>query len=183
MTFHHKSSWKVEPLYGQWLFIFWYNDSSFQRTLNKYTMLSFSPWVVSDSFETPWTCNPPGSSVHGISQARILERVAISFSGASSWSRDQGCISCIDRWILYHCTTWEAQIHHAAAAAAKSLQSCPTLCDTIDCSPPGSPVPGILQARTLEWVAISFSNAWKWKVKVKSLSPVWPSAIPWTAAF
>ena len=60
-----------------------------------------------------------------------------------------------------------------AAAAAKSLQSCPTLCDPIDGSPLGSPVPGILQARTLEWVAISFSNAWKWKVKVKSLSRVW----------
>ena len=58
----------------------------------------------------------------------------------------------------------------AAAAAAKSLQSCPTLCDPTDCSLPGSPVPGILQVRTLEWVAISFSNAWKWKVKVKSLS-------------
>ena len=71
----------------------------------------------------------------------------------------------------------------AAAAAAKSLQSCPTLCDPIDRSPPGSPVPGILQARTLEWVAISFSNAWKWKVKVKSLSRVGPSAIPWTAAY
>ena len=61
----------------------------------------------------------------------------------------------------------------AAAAAAKLLQSCPTLCDTIDSSPPGSPVPGILQARTLEWVAISFSNAWKYKVKVKSLCHVW----------
>ena len=61
-----------------------------------------------------------------------------------------------------------------AAAAAKSLQSCPTLCDPIDGSPPGSPVPGILQARTLEWVAISFSNAWKWKVKGKSLSRVRP---------
>ena len=69
-----------------------------------------------------------------------------------------------------------------AAAAAKSLQSCPTLCDPIDSSPPASPVPGILQARTLEWVAISFSSAWKWKVKVKSLSSVWPSATPWTAA-
>ena len=62
-----------------------------------------------------------------------------------------------------------------AAAAAKSLQSCPTLCNPIDCSPPGSPVPGILQARTLEWVVISFSNAWKWKVKVKLLSRVWLS--------
>ena len=69
-----------------------------------------------------------------------------------------------------------------AAAAAKSLQSCPTLCDPIDGSSPGSPVPEILQARTLEWVAISFSNAWKWKVKVKSLSCVWLSVTPWTAA-
>ena len=62
----------------------------------------------------------------------------------------------------------------AAAAAAKSLQSCPTPCDPRDSSPPGSPVPGILQARTLEWVAISFSNAWEWKVKVKSLLLVTP---------
>ena len=69
-----------------------------------------------------------------------------------------------------------------AAAAAKLLQSCLTLCDPIDSSPPGSTVPGILQARTLEWVAISFSNAWKWKVKVKSLSHVRLLATPWTAA-
>ena len=65
---------------------------------------------------------------------------------------------------------------------AKSLQSCPTLCDPIDGSQPGSPIPGILQARTLEWAAISFSNAWKWKVKVKSLSRVRPLATPWIAA-
>jgi len=70
-----------------------------------------------------------------------------------------------------------------AAAAAKSLQLCPTLCDPIDGSPPGSPIPGILQARTLEWVGISFSNAWKWKVKGKSLSHVWLLAIPWTTAY
>ena len=69
-----------------------------------------------------------------------------------------------------------------AAAAAKSLQSCPTPCDPIDGSPAGSPVPGILQARTLEWVAISFSSAWKWKVKVKSLSRVRLLVTPWTAA-
>ena len=69
------------------------------------------------------------------------------------------------------------------AAAAKSLQSCLTLCDPIDGSPTGFPVPGILQARTLEWVAISFSNAWKWKVKVKSLSRVWLLATPWTATY
>ena len=67
--------------------------------------------------------------------------------------------------------------------AAKSLQSCPTLCDPIDSSPPGSPVPGILQARTLEWVAISFSSAWKWKVEVKSLSRVRLLVTPWTAAY
>ena len=73
--------------------------------------------------------------------------------------------------------------HTAAAAAAKSLQSWPTLCDPIDSSAPGSPVPGILQARTLEWVAISFSNAWKWKAKVKSLSHVQLFETPWTAAY
>ena len=71
---------------------------------------------------------------------------------------------------------------HTAAAAAKSLQSCPTLCDPRDGSPLGSPIPGILQARTLEWVVISFSKAWKWKVKVKSLSRMWLLVTPWTAA-
>ena len=71
----------------------------------------------------------------------------------------------------------------AAATPAKSLQSCPNLCDPIDGSPPGSPIPGILQARTLEWVSISFSNAWKWKVKVKSLSRVQLFVTPWTAAY
>ena len=64
------------------------------------------------------------------------------------------------------------KLEHKPNAAAKLLQSCPTLCDPIDGSPPGSPIPGVLQARTLEWVAISFSNAWKWKVKVKLLSRV-----------
>ena len=68
-------------------------------------------------------------------------------------------------------------------AAAKLLQSCPTLCDPRDGSPPGSPIPGIFQARTLEWVAISFSNAWKWKVKGKSLSRVQLLATPWTVAY
>ena len=68
-------------------------------------------------------------------------------------------------------------VNQPAAAAAKSLQSCPTLCDPIDGSPPGSLVPGILQARTLEWVA------WKWKAKVKSLSRVWLFATPWTTAY
>ena len=82
---------------------------------------------------------------------------------------------------------WAPYLYHLsrswlfAAAAAKSLQSCPTLWDPIDSRPSGSPVPGILQARTLEWVAVSFSNAWKWKVKAKLLSHVWLTATfhPW----
>ena len=82
-----------------------------------------------------------------------------------------------------HRGIWAENGGESAAAAAKSLQSCPTLCDPIDGSPPGSSVLGILQARTLEWVAISFSNAWKWKVKVKSLSRVWLFMTPWTAAY
>ena len=97
------------------------------------------------------------------------------------------------------CGAWQATVHRVAnsqtrlkqtstyactaAAATKSLQSCPTLFDPIDGSPLGSPVPGILQARTLEWVAISFSNARKWKVKVKSLSRAWLLATPWAAAY
>ena len=87
-------------------------------------------------------------------------------------------------YVHYICVCMYTRIYMyaAAAAAAKSLQSCPTLCDPIDGTLPGSPVPGILQARTLEWVAISFSNAWKWKVKVKSLSSVRLLATPWTAA-
>ena len=76
----------------------------------------------------------------------------------------------------------ELEVTLNKTAAARSLQSCPTLGDPIDGSPSGSPIPGILQARTLEWVAISFSSAWKWKVKVKSLSCVRLLATPWTAA-
>ena len=82
---------------------------------------------------------------------------------------------------LYSCLCVFCQ--GSSAAAAKLLQSYPTLCDPTDGSPPGSAVPGILQARTLEWVAISFSNAWKWKVKVNSLSCVRLLATPWTAAY
>ena len=136
----------------------------------------------------PVDCSPPGSSVHGLFQARILEGVAISFSRGSSWSRDQTSISCIDTLLhplsgFFTTEPLGKPKIGSTAAAAKSLQSCPTLCDPIDRSPPGSPVPGILQARTLEWVAISFSNAWKWKVKGKSLSRVWLLATPWTEAY
>ena len=111
----------------------------------------------------PMDCSSPGSSVHEILQARILEWVAFPFSRGPSQFRE-----------------W-TQVSHIAAAA-KSLQSCPSLCDRIDSSPPGSPIAVILQARTLEWVAISFSSAWKWKVKGKSLSRVRLFGTPWTAA-
>jgi len=78
---------------------------------------------------------------------------------------------------------FEYDLVAAAVAVAKSLQSCPTLCDPRDSSLPGSPIPGILQARILEWVAISISNAWKWKGKVKLFSRVQLLATPWTAAY
>ena len=102
-------------------------------------------------------CSLPGSSVHGIFQARILEWVAISFSRRPSWSRDWTQVFHI---VGRHFTVWATRkVHYpAAAAAAKSLQSCPTLCDPVDCSPLGFSVHGILQARILEWVAISFSR-------------------------
>ena len=100
------------------------------------------------------------------------------------WSRKR-----VPSWhSIFYWKTKQEHIHFyvsqvETAAAAKSLHSCPTLCDPRVGGPSGSPVPGILQARTLEWVAISFSNAWKWKVKVKSLSHVWLLGTPWTAAY
>ena len=97
-----------------------------------------------------------------------------------SWAAKNWCF-----WTVVLETTLESPLDSKKikpvnpAAMAKSLQSCPTLCDPIDGSPPATPIPGIFQARTLEWVAISFSNAWKWKVKVKSLSRVQPLETPW----
>ena len=96
------------------------------------------------------------------------------------------CSSLIRLWAKYGLLSVflnKVLLEHAAATAAKSLQLCLTLCDPIDCSPPGSPIPGILQARTLEWVAISFSNAWKGKVKGNSLSRVRLFATPWSAPY
>ena len=118
------------------------------------------------------------SSVHGIFQGRIQKWLAVPFSRGSSRPRDRTQVSCIAGKFF---TIWATAA--AAAAAAKSLQSCLTLCDPVDGSPPGSPVPRILQAKTLEWVAISWSNAWKWKVKVKLLSCVQLLATPRTAAY
>ena len=123
--------------------------------------------------------SPPGSSVHGISQAKILQRVAISFSRGSSWPRDQtqvSHISCTGRQVLYHPPhLWHHLVTHFMNLNFMNL-SLPLLLllsrfsrvwlrDPQDGSPPGSAVPGILQARTLEWVAISFSSAWKEKWK------------------
>ena len=102
-----------------------------------------------DSWD-PLDCSLPGSSVNGILQARILEWVAVSFSRASSRPRIEPRSPALQV---------DSLLSEPPAATAKSLQSCPTLCNPIDGSPPGSPIPGILQARTLEWVAISFSNA------------------------
>ena len=104
------------------------------------------------------------SKPHGLQPTRLLR--PWDFPGKSTG-------------VGYHCLL---RYMMAAATAAKLLQSCPTLCDPIDGSPPGSAVPGILQARTLEWAAVSFSIAWKWKVQVKSLSRVQPLATPWTVA-
>ena len=111
----------------------------------------------------------------------ILEWVAYPFSRGSSQPRNQTRLSCIAGGFFTRRATREAH-ERWSTATAKSLQSCPTLCDPTDGSPPGSPVPGILQARTLEWVAISFSNAWKWKMKGKLLSRVRLFVTPQTAA-
>ena len=128
--------------------------------------------------------SPTGSSVHGDSLDKNTGVSGMSFSRGSFQPRDQTHVSYISstgRQILYHWPMvkgkWKWKLH---AAAAKSLQSCPTLCDPIDRSPAGSAIPGILQARSLEWVANSFSNAWKWKVKVKSLSRVHGVTKNWT---
>ena len=104
------------------------------------------------------------AAVHGVTK---------SWTWLSNWT-EPNC------WLFL---PFPVMIHIAAAAAANLGQLCPTLCDPIEGSPTGSSVPGILQARILEWVAISVSNAWKWKVKVKSLSRVWLLATPWTVAY
>ena len=103
-------------------------------------------------------CSLPDFFVHGISQAIMLEWVAISFSRASSRPRDWTHVSCIGRWILYHWATREAHLCVCVCVCVLVPPSCPTLCDPMDCSLPVSSVHGILQARILEWVAILFSR-------------------------
>ena len=121
--------------------------------------------------------------LHCILEINITVYVNYTWTKTQSGQRTWKDISPkrIYRWQI---SSWKGSTSEAvAAAAARSLQSCPTLCDPIDGSPADSSVPGILQARTLEWVAIFFSNAWKWKGKVKLLSRVWLLATPWTAAY
>ena len=129
----------------------------------------FDPWIRKISWSRKWRLTSVflPEKFHG--QGSLVDY--------SPWGRKE---SDITEWLnMRTCTGSRAlDFGSCAAAAAKSLQSCLSLCDPIDGSPPGSPVPGILQARTLEWVAISFSNAWKWKVKVKSLSGVRLFATP-----
>ena len=120
----------------------------------------------------------PAAVTHSLNASWvILHQNRTAQSPPGSWSSEMmsNNKTCY-KWVTF-------QVICCTAAAAKSLQSCPTLCDPIDGSPPGSPVPGILQARILEWVAISFSKVWKWKVKGKLISHVWLFATTWTAAY
>ena len=153
-------------------------------------------------FVTPWTVTHQAPLSMGIFRQGYQSELLCPPPGDLP-PRDWTCVSCIAGRIFYLWSTREALelcygrqnnavsqmatsctlVPMSAAAAAKLRQSCPTLCDPIDGSPPGSAVPGIHQARTLDWVAISSSNAWKWKVKVKSLSCVRLLATPWTAAY
>ena len=107
-----------------------------------------------------------------ISRTELFNTVATSHKWLFKFKLIKFKISSFSPISTFKCSLDTGEHSYAATAAAKSLQSCPTLCDSTDGSPPGSTIPGILQARTLEWVAISFSSAWKWKVKVKSLSRV-----------
>ena len=126
--------------------------------------------MYSNQIHESWACSDPGSSSKSVG---IYGQLTKFFSNCRPIGERKECFN----------TPFRLSDRNPAAAAAKSLQLCPTLCDPIDSSPPGSPVPGILQARTLEWVAISFSNAWKWSVKVKLLSRGQLLATPWTAAY
>ena len=122
--------------------------------------------------------SPPSFSVHVILQTRILECVSIPFSRESSQLRDQTWVSCTAGGFFT-----EPPGKPSLSEVSEVTQSCPTLCDPMDCSPPRFSVHWIFQARVLEWVAISFSSAWKWKVKVKLFSHVKLLATPRTAAY
>ena len=146
--------------------------------------------VVSDS-ATPWTATYQASPSMGFSRQEYWNGVpllsclarGIYFFAKNIYFQMFAEMGLLKPILSSLCIGWYFLFHQnlRVVNTAKLLQLCPTLCDPIDGSPPGSPVPGILQARTMKWVAISFSNAWKWKVKGKSLSRVWPLA--WTIAY
>ena len=144
--------------------------------------------------------SPPAIEVTRIQsqdQENLLEEVRATHSSILvwriPWTEKPGGLQSLGLqrvrhdWVTNTCisirTKKELSRFLIAAVAAKLLQRCPTLCDPIERSPPGSLIPGILQTRTLEWVVISFSNAWKRKVKVKLFSRVWLLATLWTAAY
>ena len=137
-------------------------------------------FLFSFAFLFPGICKASSENHFAVLHFFFLGMVMITASctmSQTSIHSSSGTLSDLIPWIYLSLPLY----NHTATA--KSLQSCPTLCDPIDGSPPGSPVPGILQARTLERVAISFSSAGKWKVKVKLLSRIWLVATPWTAAY
>ena len=146
---------------------------------NRRFMTGFGCWASSSALGPHDAVDPT------VPERSLADSDAVwAFGRPSHWKR--GTLGCGSK-TLHHLQIITLPLRDnfwpAAAATAKSLQLCLTLCDPIDGSPPGSPIPGILQARTLEWVAISFSNAWKWKAKVKSLSRVRLVVTPWTAAY
>ena len=146
-------------------------------TVWRHQFFSAQPFLLFISHTYTWLLEKPQLSLYGSGCWQFI-------SGSSAFTKYSLCNR---RSRITYCWSLAWRILSitllvcAAAAAAESFQVCPTLCDPIDDSPPGFPVPGILQARTLEWVAISFSNAWKWKVKVKLLSHVRLFATPWAS--
>ena len=140
-------------------------EMQFKITI-KYKFALFLLFSCKGHFCDSTNCSLPGSSVHRILNTGVACHFLLQGLFPTQGSNPYFLLG---RQILYHWATWEALVLiYTAAAAAKSLQSCPTLCNPIDGSPPGSTFPGILQARTLEWVAISFSNAWTWSRSVVS---------------
>ena len=160
-----------------------YSNNDVHCTFRTYSSNNCS-FVLFDLYH-PHFSFPPAPGIHLFILWFYKIRFVLFLGSTYKWYHTVLCCIFFFHFWLISLSIIPSRFIHVitATATAKSLQSCPTLWDPIDGSPPGSPVPGILQARTVEWVAISFSNAWKWKVKVKSLSRVWPSATPWTVAF